>query len=151
METWTSRELPILRALVARLDDPDVRNASPEQLAAVTGLSPDAISRALTALAEAEPPYFTGAKSWGERYPNPIFRVTERGRRAAGQWPASDSAADAIIAALESAAEIEPDGDKKSALGRTAAFLAGAGREVFYRVVTGVVSGEVSQHIPPHI
>ena len=99
----------------------------------------------------ADPPYLTGFRVAELAYPIIITAVTERTRRAVGQWPASDSAADAIIAALNDAAEYELDEEKRSGLRKTASFLAGAGREVLYRVLTSVASGEINQHIPPHL
>jgi hypothetical protein len=61
-----------------------------------------------------------------EAYPIAITGVTERALRAVGQWPASG-------------------------LRKTAAFLGGAGKEVLYRVITGAPSGEITQHVPPHL
>jgi hypothetical protein len=65
-----------------------------------------------------------------------------------GQWPASDLAADAILSALSSAADQEPDEEKRSGLRRAVSFLGGAGKEVLYRVVTQVSGQEITQHLP---
>jgi hypothetical protein len=108
VDTWTSRELPVLQALAA-----------------------------------ADPPFIRSTGAAGLTCPLIVSGVTERARRAVGQWPASDLAADAILAALSSAADQEPDEEKRSSLRRAVNFFGGAGKEVLYRVVTQV-SGQES-------
>lgn len=143
----------MLRALVEYFEDPteDGVGIRIPELSLQCGLPQPDVVKALRALDLARPRYLDGIRVGELSYPVIITRITERALRAVGQWPASDNAADAIIAAFNEAAEAEPDEEKRSALRRTGTFLAGAGREVLYRVITGVASGEISQHIPPHI
>ena len=151
METWTTRELPVLRALVEKFDEIETEIVRIETLPAATGLDEIDVKRALRSLDTAAPPYLTGTKVEGLSYPIIITNVTERARRAVGQWPASDLAADAIVSALSDAAEHESDDEKRSGLRNTAAFLGGAGKEVLYRVITQVSGQEITEHIPHHL
>ncbi len=150
METWTTRELPVLRALVEKFEDVETDGVPIEALPAATGLDDIDVQRALWSLHTADPPYLLGTGVAELPYPIVITEVTERARRAVGQWPASDVAADAILAALSDAAEQEPDEEKRSGLRSAAAFLGGTGKEVLYRVITQVSGQEITQHIPHH-
>lgn len=151
METWTSRELPVLQALVAKFDDLETDAVRVEQLPELTGLVDTDVKLALRSLASARPPYVEGFVVAELPYFLVISGVTERARRAVGQWPTSDLAADAILSALSKAAEQEPDDEKRSGLQRAVAFLGGAGKEVLYRVVTQVSGQEITQHLPHHL
>ena len=95
METWTSRELPVLRALVEKFEDTDTDGVRVEMLPEATSLNWADVEKALRALDTADPPYLEGVRVSGPSYPIVITKVTERARRAVGQWPASDHAADA--------------------------------------------------------
>lgn len=128
--TWTTRELPVLAALVAHFDQTRI-GIGPQQLAEATGLSEHDVEVALHALStDVNPPYITGIRGLGDRYPVWISDVTERARRAVGQWPATDSAADVALAALEALADREPDPEKKSRIRSVAGFFGGMGRDV---------------------
>jgi hypothetical protein len=151
METWITRELPVLRTLVEKFDDVGTYMVRIETLPAATGLDETDVKKALRSLDTANPPYITGTTPAELSYPVIISGVTERARRAVGQWPASDLATDAIVAALSDAAEQEPDEEKRSGLRHAADFLGGAGKEVLYRVITQVSGQEITQHIPHHL
>jgi hypothetical protein len=154
VETWTSRELAVLGALVDKFENDDeshMTGVSVGALVVATGFAKADVEKALRTLDRASPPYMEGHHVNELPYPVTITAVTERALRAVGQWPASDDAAEAIIAALTEAAESEPDEEKRSGLRRTAAFLGGAGKEIFYRILTSAASGEISQHMPPHL
>lgn len=149
METWTTRELPVLRALIDHFETPEiVPGPGIDDLAETTGLAEPDVKVALIALWEAAEPYIEGVEGAEARYPIAVTGVTERARRAVGQWPASDNAAEALVAAINEAAEAEPDEEKKSVLRRTAAALAGPVREVAMRVLTNEATSQVSQHLP---
>jgi hypothetical protein len=137
--------------LVEKFEDVERGFVRIEALPAAAGLDEGDVQRALRALCTADPPYIVGSERWGRPYPIIITKVTERARRAVGQWPASDLATDAILSALSDAAELEPDEEKRSGLRSAVAFLGGAGKEVLYRVITQVSGQEISQHIPHHL
>jgi hypothetical protein len=89
METWTTRELPVLRALVKKFDDVETNIVRIETLPAATGLDEIDVKRAVRSLTTADPPYAIGNGIDQLSYPIIITNVTERARRAVGQWPAS--------------------------------------------------------------
>jgi hypothetical protein len=151
VETWTTRELPVLRALVEMLEDPARWMVRIDELPGATGLSMTEVQQTLRALSTARPAYITAGGAEQDTWPSIVSEVSERARRAVGQWPASDNAADVLIAALERAADSEPDEERKSGLRKTAGFLASTGKEVLIRVMTQVGSQEASQHIPHHL
>ena len=133
---------------MAKFDDLETHSVRQHEVAALTELDDSEVKRALRSLAAAEPPFIRSAGAAGLTYPLIISGVTERARRAVGQWPASDLAADAILSALSSAADQEQDEEKRSGLRRVVSFLGGAGKEVLYRVVTQVSGQEITQHLP---
>ena len=135
-DTWASRELPVLDAVVRLLEvEPEVLMA---EIAAETGLEPDAVERALLAL---EGPYVSRiAKPWG--FPPTDWRVsavTADARRAVGQWPSPEGLVDALAEAFGSAAEQEPDSEKKGRLRQFGTLLSGTGRDVATEVISKVI------------
>ena len=54
VDTWTSRELPVLRALVAKFDDLRTHSVHVNQLPVLTGLDEEDVKRALRSLAPAD-------------------------------------------------------------------------------------------------
>lgn len=138
-DLWTTRDLPVLRALVEHFDDPHA-NDSDLDLAGGTGLDGDQVERALATLSRAEPPYISGTGAWGSRgVPVKIHSVTERAYRAVGAWPTAEGLTDRITAAFADAADAEPDPEQKSKLRSTAAWLGGAGRSVVLDVAMKLV------------
>lgn len=99
-ETWTSRELPVLEALVRAFDED--ANAAPTlaQLSEVTALGQPQVERALIKLAAAAPPFISGRSVMELAYPARITGVTERALVATRQWPSPEDAADRLVAAL---------------------------------------------------
>ena len=51
--------------------------------------------------------------------------------------------ADRLLAALEKAADAEPEGEKRTALKRTLAFLGGVGRDVLVQTVATLLGGQL--------
>ena len=84
MDTWTARELVVLRALVEKFEDVETFSVGIETLLAATGLDESDVRRALRSLYTANPPYLEGVKAQLP-YPIIITKVTERARRAVGQ------------------------------------------------------------------
>jgi hypothetical protein len=96
-----TRDLPILDALARHDDDPQARDLLADDVPAIVNRDPDDVHRALTHLAAADPPYIVGVMVSQASYPVRITGVTERGRRAAGQWPqAAEAVATELIAQL---------------------------------------------------
>lgn len=141
--TWERRELPVLCALVEHFDDVDAYRLQPGQIAQLAALGEDQVKRALKALHEAEPPLIRGMTVDQAPYPIWVTGITERGRREAGAWPDPGQLADRLLAALEKAADAEPEGEKRNALKRTLAFLGGAGRDVLVQTAATVLGGQL--------
>ena len=96
-ETWTSRELPVLEYLVQRFEDPDVPDIQATEIVKSLDLPPAEVARSLRKLSEASPPYVEVIPPAAEvRDPDMVFNVTERARRAVGQWPTAESVAELV-------------------------------------------------------
>src|SRR5215211_126603 len=114
--TWETRDLPILEVVVRYFDEnagmlyPQVHD-----LAALTGRDPMEVYRALKAL---HPTYLRLREVMSGADPNPhmVMGITDEARRAVGQWPTPEAVADRIVAALQEAADREPDEKKRTKL-----------------------------------
>jgi hypothetical protein len=127
-DTWASRDLPILRAALRRLDaGEDIVDFI--DLQRDTGLSTDELWTGLHALRTAQPPYL-------ELTGRDVEVVTERARRELGSWPSADSLVDALAAAFVKAAEAEAEPRKKQRLRTIGEGLAGAARDIAIGVLT---------------
>lgn len=80
METWTSRELPVLQALVDRFDDLETYSVRLHEVAELTEMDDTEVKRALRSLAAAEPPFIHSTGAAGLTYPLIVSGVTERAR-----------------------------------------------------------------------
>jgi hypothetical protein len=88
-DTWTSRDLPVLRAVVTSLDQPRAFAVTVAEIAAQTSLDPHTVAKALEALEGRYIAKFHKLLTGG--IPNSwyVTKVTPAARRAVGQWPAS--------------------------------------------------------------
>lgn len=126
-DTWTTRELPILEA-VLKLEEADTKQVRSSDLARMAGLTDAEARRAWAALAEdgyVRSSQMLGGSfnQWVAVYP----RLRGKGRRAVKQWPADGY--DALLAALdERIAAAEPA--EQSKLVRFRDGLIGMGRDV---------------------
>lgn len=133
-ETWFTRDLPVLNATVSLLeidgDYPEVMDISDR-----SGIHEDDVGRSLRAMhGEYLDLAITGdVRSWYVR------SVTAAARRAVGQWPSPEGLVDALAEAFGSAAEEEPDSEKKSRLRQVGAFLSSTGRDAATEVVSKVI------------
>ncbi len=143
-DTWTAYELPILAYLVERFESADTHDVQVAEIAQTLNLSPADVGRSLRKLADAAPPYVKAFAPAAEfRDPDMIYDVTERARRAVGQWPTPESVADRLVAVLSEAAEREPDDERRGFLRRTAAWFGGAGRDFAVELGAAVVSRQL--------
>ena len=133
---WAARDLPVLVYLVDQLDSLDTNRVEPEDVAAATGLDLDAVHRALRTLADAEPPYIEGPRAAEAAYPLFVTGLRERAYRAVGAWPTAEGLAQQLVAAIDSAAETEPDPAEKSRLRALGSWLAGTGGKVALEIGT---------------
>jgi hypothetical protein len=141
-ETWVSRDLPVLRAIVEAFDDPDRYRMSLDEIENASGFSEDDVHRALRALHEASSPFIKASMVSNLSYPIMVHGVTERARVVAGQWPKPEDLVDALARAFEDAAQTA-DPDERSRLQRIAGELRGAAREIAIRVLTAWSSQQI--------
>lgn len=141
--TWIERDEPVLRAII-ELSDEGAHLIRPEQLTERTGLDPDTVQLALRAIVDDDPPLVTGAtdsRDWGGgRQISVVHSPTGRARRLIGTWPTPEKLAEQIIAELDRAAELEDRDDERGRLKRMAAWMDGAGRDIFLNVVATAVA-----------
>ena len=138
--TWESRDLPVLAAIVALYDESGAAVRA-EQIVEATGLTEVDVQRALFALADEQPLFFStiDGSSLAGRAVLAVTQPTGQARRAVGAWPTAETLADRIVAALNAAADDEPDPVKKGKLRSAAAAGGGVARDVFVEVLSGVL------------
>jgi len=142
-ETWTERELPLLRSALAQLDA-GAESVELDELRVSLGMPAAQMLAAVEALATATPPYIdaTIRNGWdGERSPGSIDRVYERARRELGTWPTAENVLAELVAALSKAADEEAEPERKTRLRSTAEALSGFARDVAVAVVAKYVPG----------
>ena len=137
-ETWVSRDFPVLDTVVTLLEEgaPAVTVAD---IAEETGLDPETVDRALTAL---KGPYIRDYKklatggvpdSWY------VTEVTGTARQAVGQWPTAETMARRLAAAFAEAADAEQDPERKSRLRQIASFLGETGKDLVAEIMAKVI------------
>lgn len=105
-DTWTNRDLPVLKAAVQIYENADRSNIRVSDIERAVGFDKDSIQRALRALYRQ--PFFEEEGSvegqTGFAY---IGAPTGEALRVAGQWPTPDNLVERLIAAFEAVAEDE--------------------------------------------
>lgn len=137
-QTWATRELPVLRSALRRIDAGE-EFPNLESIREEVGLSSDQMRLSVEALANAWPPYLE--VSWMGGGAGFIDAVTERTRRELGTWPTSASVIDGLVAALERAAENASEPEQGSRFRSIADGLSGFARDVAIGVVTNKLNG----------
>jgi hypothetical protein len=143
-ETWTTRELPILRAALARLDRGEDAHLELDELRVQVGIPAAEFRAAIEALSNATPPYLDVmiGNGWaGERSNGMLDGVCERTRRELGTWPTAERFVSELAAALSKAAEDEQEPEQKGRLRAAADALAGFGRDVAVAVAAKHLGG----------
>jgi hypothetical protein len=140
-DTWGSRDLPVLDAVVTALEDAFRVNAA--EVAAATGIPADDVVKAFYALQGT----YTGqvqARVGGG--PSAFFlgEVTAEARRVVGQWPTAESIIERLAAGMTQAAEDESDPEQKRRLAAVARELGGAAKAIAINVASQILG----QHLP---
>lgn len=137
-DTWTTRELPVLDAVVRYFDGEfDGVIPSAQTFADRLGMDPEQVARAVMALA---PTYLVLARTMGGPESLGIQGVTDEARRAVGQWPTAEGIVDRLAQGLLDAAEHEPDEQKRSRLRSIAEGLRGFARDVAVGVISNAAT-----------
>jgi hypothetical protein len=134
-DTWVSRDLPVLEAAVALLED---LGALPEvaDIAERTGIAVEDVARALKAM---DGVYVDLQMTMGDSARWFVRGVTPEARRAVGQWPTGESLVAELVKGLDAAAEREADPERKSRMRQAAAVVGGTARDVVVDVAAKVV------------
>ena len=141
-DRWASQDFPVLRRVAEIVELEHAVEARPERIADDLGIGEDDALRSLIALHDSG--YVEGlrADTMGGKYVI-ATGVTERGRRAVGIWPSGEGV-DALVEALQQAAESTDDPEERSALRRAAAAVLGVGRDVMTDVMGAVIAKTIT-------
>ncbi len=136
-DTWAARELPVLTAAVALLEDSYMVTVS--DIAERTGLQLSDVARSLDAM---DPTYvdFRKTETGGDPRFWYVRKVTPAAREEVGQWPAPAKLIDRLAAAFAEAAERDPDPVRQDQLRRASALFGGPVREVAVQVAANVMA-----------
>ena len=106
-------------------------------LARETGLEPKAVARALLNMRGE----FVGhVQSMGDMDRWCIIEVTPAARRAVSQWPTPENVVASLAVAFSTAAEHEPDPERRSKLRALGGFLADTGKDFAAEIVAKVIA-----------
>lgn len=140
--TWASRDLPVLDAMVKYLDD-SVGALYPElrDIAGLTSLELNEVGKAALALESDHliqlEKGMGGAASWH------VTAVSGEARRLVGQWPTAEQFVDEVARRLRDAANEEPDPERRGRLRELASSAGDVARNVFVDVATSVISRQM--------
>lgn len=138
-ETWTTRELPILRRILARIDSGDgfieLRTLASE----LPEIPPEQIRIGIEALEDAG--YIDVTFMMGRPLAGHVDRVHERARRELGTWPTPEGLVAEIVVAFEHAAAQTDEPERRTKLQAVADALGGFARDVAVGVVSKHVGG----------
>jgi hypothetical protein len=133
-DTWTRRELPILRAALRRVDNGEELDL--EHIRLDTGLPGFELRRGLQALQEAGYLEVYLASGWSDDHAGGLLSgVSERTRRELGSWPSAHTLVDDLVRALQQAADEEQEPERKSKLRAAADTVATIANQVAIRVI----------------
>jgi hypothetical protein len=126
MDTWGTREMPVLSTAIALLENSYMVTVS--DIAQRTGLDLSEVARSLEAM---DPTYvdFRKTETGGDPRFWYVRKVTPAARQAVGQWPTAESLIDRLAAALGDAADQQADFAAKESLSQAAGLLAGTIRD----------------------
>lgn len=135
-DTWAARDLPVLDATVALLEDSYLVTVA--DVAARTGLDEADVARALEAL---DPSYvdFRKTTTGGDPKFWYVLKVTPEARRVVGQWPTAQTLVDELAAEVSASARAEEDGERQGLLVYAARLIGDTLREPIVRAAAKVL------------
>ena len=143
-DTWTTRDLPVLDATVALLEQSFMVTVT--DIATKTGFEPEAVAAALEAL---DPDYvdFRKTTTGGDPRFWYVYKATPAARRAVGQWPTAEALAGRLADELAAAAAREQDAERKGLLTYAARLIGDTLRDATVRAA-GHVLGPAYGGVP---
>jgi hypothetical protein len=143
-ETWASRDLPVLDAVVRLLDESPGMMLLGQQVVERTGMDPADVERAVWAL---NPDYVILGRQLaaeGGIDMQCLDGVTAEARRVVGQWPTGERLVEQLAAGIAQAAERETDPEQKSRLRAIASGLVGAAKTIAVNVASEMIEHRIS-------
>lgn len=136
-DTWAARDLPVLDATVALLEQSYMVTVT--DIASRTGLDAATVAKALETL---DPVYvdFRKTTTGGDPQFWYVFKVTPEARRAVGQWPTAQALAGRLAEELAAAARDEPDPQRQGLLTYAARLVGDTLRDATVRAAAHVLS-----------
>ena len=133
--TWGPREMPVLNAVVALLEQSYMVTVS--DIAERTGLELAEVARSLDTL---DPTYvdFRKTETGGDPTFWYVLRVTPEARHAVGQWPTAEGLIDQLAKAFRDAAETEDDPERHYQLRQAAGLLESGIRDVAIQIASAI-------------
>ena len=133
--TWGPREMPVLSAVVALLEQSYMVTVS--DIAERTGLELAEVARSLDTL---DPTYvdFRKTETGGDPTFWYVLKVTPEARRAVGQWPTAESLVDQLAQAFRDAADNEDDPERHYQLRQAAGLLESGIRDVAIQIASAI-------------
>jgi predicted transcriptional regulator len=137
-DTWGKRDVPVLKAAVALLEQSYMVTVS--DIAEQTGLELADVARSLDAM---DPTYvdFRKTETGGDPRFWYVHKVTPEARQQVGQWPTPESLVDRLATAFGEAADRETDPSQQDRLRMTSRLLSDSVRAAAIDVVAGVIGG----------
>jgi len=143
-DTWASRDLPVLTAIVQwRDDNPLGIGPSLDELAELAHVDDEDVLRAISALDGTFITWVLGGG--GDPTDSFVTSASAAARQAVGQWPSGESLVEQLVAGLRAAEQIETDPVEKSRLRTALDALTGIARDVVVGVATSVVTRSIGQ------
>ena len=135
-ETWTNRDLPVLRAIVEHYEETGEDVIQPWDLQQRTGFDEPTVQKALRVLNRV--PYFERAYAINGGEIVDVGPPTADALRIVGQWPSPDTLLTRLIDELKRAADEDDVSDEdRTTIQRTVAFL----RTTGWQLAVGALSG----------
>ena len=135
-DTWGQRDVPVLKAAVALLEQSYMVTVS--DIAERTGLELSDVARSLDAM---DPTYvdFRKTETGGDPRFWYVHKVTPAARQQVGQWPTPESLVDRLAIAFGEAADRETDPSQQDRLRMTSRLLGDSLRAAAIEVVASVI------------
>lgn len=136
-DTWTGRDLPVLRAVVDCSEEPGTLLTRAADLERRTGFDHDTVQSALRTL-NSFPSFFEEVTESSGGKVTFVSPPTARARQVAGGWPSPETVCDRLIEALEGAAADETrQPEERSKLEKAALHLGSTATQVAIAALGG--------------
>lgn len=143
-DTWHSRDLPFLRALVDQLELTPHTPVSAADIGIALSMDDNDVTRALRNLTRGE---YVTPRPYPRRIsdgPNDApLDVTEKALYAVGVWPSPETAADRLVAALAALADDGPDEPTRTRARIALEQVGSFGRDTLAAIAATVITGQL--------